>query len=192
LTIGSASCAWLLVDRRLMPEATAVEVAVARADTQHFGLCASEQDQAGGGMQPLMETDAEALLEAGLQTGAAAFERLTAERDWPREGIDKTICHQVGSRHRGQMLSRFGLRSADDFITYPWLGNTGSVALPVTLAAAARYGHLRDGDATALLGIGSGINSVMLGVRWRDTRIAGNFPTSDPNLQFSDADSAAD
>jgi 3-oxoacyl-[acyl-carrier-protein] synthase-3 len=180
LTIGSASCAWVLVDRRRWPNTSRLEVAVARADTQHFGLCASESDQAGEAMAPLMETDAEALLEAGLQTGAANFETLTSQAGWSRAEIDRTVCHQVGSRHRAQMLERFQLGRERDSITYPWLGNTGSVALPVTLAAAARYGQVQSNDAVALLGIGSGINSVMLGVRWGETAIAGNLPETDP------------
>jgi 3-oxoacyl-[acyl-carrier-protein] synthase-3 len=65
------------------------------------------------------------------------------------------------------MLESLRLDPQGDFITYPWLGNTGSVALPITMAIGLERGFVRTGDNLALLGIGSGINSVMLGVRWQ-------------------------
>jgi 3-oxoacyl-[acyl-carrier-protein] synthase-3 len=64
-----------------------------------------------------------------------------------------------------------GLSVERDFVTYPVLGNTGSVALPLSLAAAAASGTLQAGDRLALLGIGSGINSVMLGATWQQTQV---------------------
>ena len=73
------------------------------------------------------------------------------------------------------MLDAMGLDPDRDSVTFPKLGNTGSVALPLTLAAAALSGHLKAGDRVAMLGIGSGINSVMLGVTWDATVVRGNF-----------------
>ena len=37
---------------------------------------------------------------------------------------------------------------------------------PVTAAMGVENGHVRPGDRVAMLGIGSGINVVMLGIRW--------------------------
>ncbi|MDB4644769.1 hypothetical protein OAF37_01800, partial [Rubripirellula sp.] len=54
-------------------------------------------------------------------------------------------------------------------------GNTGSVALPLSLAWAAKSGELSVNDRTALLGIGSGINSVMLAAQWQDVSVGGNI-----------------
>ena len=53
-----------------------------------------------------------------------------------------------------------------DFTTVEWLGNTGSVALPITMALGVEAGRVSAGDKIALLGIGSGINVLMLGVEW--------------------------
>ena len=39
-------------------------------------------------------------------------------------------------------------------------------------AAAAKQGRLQSGDRVALLGIGSGINVIMLGVQWRQGLVA--------------------
>ena len=57
LTIGSASCAVLLTHRSISNTQTHLTHAAARANTQYHDLCQSLSDQAGGGMQPLMETD---------------------------------------------------------------------------------------------------------------------------------------
>lgn len=175
LTIGSGSCAWLLTHRKLAPEATAIEVAIAEARTRYHDLCVSDSDSAGAGMQPLMETDSEKLMAEGIATGAAAFEKLLAESGWGRDSVDRSICHQVGTRHRAAMLDAMGLSIERDSVSFPQLGNTGSVALPLTVAAAADRGDLSRGDRVAMLGIGSGINSVMLTARWGSTPIAGNI-----------------
>ncbi|TAG33044.1 MAG: 3-oxoacyl-ACP synthase III, partial [Verrucomicrobia bacterium] len=80
--------------------------------------------------------------------------------------FDRTICHQVGSTHRRKLYEALGLDLSKDFSTFETLGNTGSVALPATLAAAVEGGAVREGDHIALLGIGSGLNSLMLALEW--------------------------
>ena len=80
--------------------------------------------------------------------------------------IDKTFCHQVGRAHRKLLLDALGLDADGDFTTFEMLGNTGSVALPITAAMGIEQGHVRPGDRVAMMGIGSGINVVMLGIEW--------------------------
>ncbi len=174
LTIGSGSCAWLLVHESLSRFGSPIEVAVAEARTEFHDLCRSEDD-AGAGMQPLMDTDSERLMAEGIATGASALEQLLAQSNWRRDQVDRSICHQVGSRHRTAMLHAMGLPVERDSVTFPELGNTGSVALPLTLAAAVERSELTAGDRVALLGIGSGINSVMIAATWGDTRVQGNI-----------------
>jgi 3-oxoacyl-[acyl-carrier-protein] synthase-3 len=65
------------------------------------------------------------------------------------------------------MLSALGLDPRIDFATVETLGNTGSVALPLALASGIEHGHLAPGDRAALLGIGSGINVLMVALEWR-------------------------
>ena len=175
LTIGSGSCALLLVHKSLSKSGSAVCAAVAEARTEHHELCCSDQDSAGSEMQPLMDTDSEKLMAEGIATGVAALQKLLSESGWSREEIHRTVCHQVGGRHRSAMLEAMGLPIEKDSITFPVLGNTGSVALPLTLAAAALQGELAPGSHVALLGIGSGINSVMLASEWGETRVGGNL-----------------
>jgi 3-oxoacyl-[acyl-carrier-protein] synthase-3 len=163
LTIGSASAAVLLVHESLSRTQNRLETAAVRSHSAHHQLCAGGQEAEG----ILMQTDSEALLHAGLATGRETFAQFLASSGWSRDNIHKTICHQVGGTHRRMMLESLGLTVDRDFATFPWLGNTGSVALPITLAIAAEQGFLSRDQHVALLGIGSGINCVMLGVDWQ-------------------------
>lgn len=60
------------------------------------------------------------------------------------------------------MYETLGLDPAKDFSTFETMGNTGSVALPLTLWQARETGFIKAGQRVGLLGIGSGINCVML------------------------------
>jgi 3-oxoacyl-[acyl-carrier-protein] synthase-3 len=167
LTIGSASCAMLFTHRSISRTGNRLSAAVARANTQHFELCHSGRDEAvGSGMQPLMETDSEQLMQAGIATGVETFESFLGETGWDLSQIDKTICHQVGLTHRKLMLQSLNIPIQRDFASVTKLGNTGSVALPITLALAAKSSHLRAGDRIGLFGIGSGIHCLMLALNW--------------------------
>lgn len=178
LTIGSGSCAILLTHDSISKSRSFLHTAVAQAHTEYHDLCHSDEDQAGAAMNPLMETDSEQLLVAGVATGKAAFERFLLEQGEGVEGIDRTICHQVGSAHRKLMLQTLGLDVASDYATFPWLGNTGSVALPLTLAMAARSNFIKAGEQVALLGIGSGINSLMLGFEAAQVPVGGELDSA--------------
>jgi 3-oxoacyl-[acyl-carrier-protein] synthase-3 len=125
-----------------------------------------------------METDSERLLEEGLATGAATFRDFVAASGWSSEAIHKTICHQVGGTHRRLMLQSLGLSPERDYVTYPWLGNTGSVALPITLAMAVESSFIHSDEHVALLGIGSGINCLMMGVDWQQVAATNAGPAA--------------
>jgi 3-oxoacyl-[acyl-carrier-protein] synthase III len=168
LTIGSGSAAVLLTHKSLSRSGKRLLAATAYAHSLGHELCRGQEQQlagaeaSGGMVAPLMQTDSEQLLEQGVIAAQAAFQSFLKETGWPRDAISKTICHQVGSAHRKLLLKTLGLDAERDFTTYETLGNTGSVALPITLAKAMEAGHLQRGDRVALLGIGSGINVLML------------------------------
>jgi len=188
LTIGSASCAVLLTDRELSRTDNRLLVATARTNTMHHALCHSGRDEAvGSGMQPLMQTDSERLLQEGITTGVDTFAHFLRETGWSVDEIDKTFCHQVGSAHRKLLLDSFGLCSEQDFTTLEWLGNTGSVALPITTAIGLEAGHVQAGDRVGLLGIGSGINCLLLGAAWRKAVVQGDLRGPVPPASLSAA-----
>lgn len=181
LTIGSASCAILLTDRELSQTDNRLLAGTVRAHSCHHQLCHSGHDEAvGSGMQPLMQTDSEQLMLEGIAAGVATFDRFLEEAGWTRDALDKSFCHQVGSAHRKRMLESLGLDVARDFATLEWLGNTGSVALPVTMALGLEQGWVSKGDHVGLLGIGSGINCLMLATRWQKSLVGSSLSRSVP------------
>lgn len=165
LTIGSASAAIVLCDEELSRTENRLTTAVCRSSTGGHTLCQSE------GLSEVMQTDSEQLMRDGVAAGAETFQGLLAETGWDVSEIDKTFCHQVGSAHRKLMLDRLGIDPAIDFPTFEWLGNTGSAALPVAMAIGREEGWLDPNDRVAMLGIGSGINSLMMGVEWKESPV---------------------
>ena len=113
-----------------------------------------------------MSTDSELLLVRGIETAEQCWHEFVRETGWNRESIDRFFCHQVGQAHARQLFSTLGLDQERNFETLPVLGNVGSVSAPITMAMGIEKGQLKSGQRGALLGIGSGINSVMLGIEW--------------------------
>ncbi|MGL4514734.1 MAG: 3-oxoacyl-ACP synthase III [Lacipirellulaceae bacterium] len=160
LTIGSASAAVVLCDESLSSTGRRLVASSALARTEHHTLCRSE------GLVEVMRTDSERLLEAGVAAGAENYTRLLSEAAWSPSDVRRTVCHQVGSAHRKRMLGALGVDPAIDYATFDRLGNTGAAALPASLSMAAEEGFVGAGDRVALLGIGSGVNCLMMAVEW--------------------------
>ena len=168
LTIGSGSAAILLTDRELSRTGNRLVGGLARANSDFCHLCRSDQqDAAGADMKPLMYTDSETLMREGVRTARLAFPEFLDTVGWDAGDVDKTFCHQVGRAHHRLLFETLDLNRAIDYSTVEFLGNTGSVALPMTAALGIESGHVNNSDHLALLGIGSGINVVMLGVDWQ-------------------------
>lgn len=161
LTIGSGAVAAMVCHRSLVKgRAHRLLGGVARAATQHSELC---QGDTHGADALAMQTDSEQLLIAGVGLAQETWRDFTAEQG---ASFDRFICHQVGSTHRRKLYETLGLDLAKDFSTFETLGNTGSVALPATLCAAVDAGAVQEGHRVGLLGIGSGLNCLMLALEW--------------------------
>ena len=172
LTIGSGSAAAVLVDRELSRTGNRLLGGVARTNTDFCHLCQGGGDESGGDqMQPLMSTDSETLMREGIRTAKDTYPEFLDTVAWDPGEIDKTFCHQVGRAHRKLLFEALGLDPAIDYTTLEFLGNTGSVALPITAAMGIENGHLAKDDRLALLGIGSGINVLMLAVDWQTSLV---------------------
>ena len=167
LTIGSGSAAVVLCDRKLSRRGNRLVGGSFLADTSHHDLCAGGVE-AGvhGDDRPRMQTDSEALLHAGIDVAQRNWGQFLKSVGWGRSDVRKTFTHQVGRAHRKLLLESLGLDPAIDFPTVEKYGNTGAVALPMAAALGTDAGHLQAGDHVAWLGIGSGLNSIMLGVEW--------------------------
>ena len=161
LTIGSGAVGAVVCHRSLVRgRAHRLLGGVARAATQHSDLC---QGDTYGAESLAMQTDSEQLLLAGVALARETWVDFTREHG---DAFDRFVCHQVGSVHRRKLYETLGLDLAKDFSTFETLGNTGSVALPATLALGIEAGAVREGDRVGLLGIGSGLNCLMLALEW--------------------------
>ncbi len=161
LTIGSASVAIVLCDEELSQTGNRLTTASAYCDTSQHDLCQSH------GLKAIMQTDSETLMRQGIAAGAQTFDRFLAAAGWEPGDIDRTFCHQVGVAHRKLMFESLGLSPQLDFSTLETLGNTGTAALPITMALGIEAGRLDPGNRVAMLGIGSGINCLMLAAEWK-------------------------
>ena len=113
-----------------------------------------------------MVTDSTYVLKKGVELACKTWKKFLETTGWTIEDLGKTICHQVGSTHRETLLKALSIPKDKDFITYPFLGNIGTVSLPITAAIAEERGVLNSGMKTVLMGIGSGLNCMMLGLEW--------------------------
>ena len=113
-----------------------------------------------------METDSEKLMLEGCRLAGKTWRRTQETLGWKNEEVNRVFCHQVGKGHRKLMYENVGLNMEKDFSTLEFLGNTGSASLPVTFAMGVEKSILKKGDKAALLGIGSGLNCLMMGIEW--------------------------
>jgi len=167
LTGGSGAVAVLLADRSLSESGHRILGGVARSAAEHHRLCVWGPDTGipASGLH-LMETDSVAVLQNGVPLGIETFNALRQKLAWSDDQPDKIICHQVGATHQRNILDAIGIPPSKDFTTFKYLGNIGTVSLPITAAIADEREFLLPGDRVGFLGIGSGLNCLMLGMEW--------------------------
>lgn len=167
LTIGSGSAAIVLCHESISKTGNRLLGGACKADTSHAELCEGGVDgQESNDHRPLMSTDSEALLYAGVDLAQETWELTKSNLGWSNSDVTKTFTHQVGKAHRSLLLDKLNLSPDLDYPTVEFMGNTGSAALPTAAALGVEAGFVSSGDRIALLGIGSGLNSMMLGVEW--------------------------
>jgi 3-oxoacyl-[acyl-carrier-protein] synthase-3 len=181
LTIGSGSAAIVLADRELSRTGNRLLGGAVRIRSSACRLCISGHDASiGGDWQPLMWTDSDALMRQGIHAAKETFPTFLEATGWAPNEIHRSFCHQIGPMHRKLLFEKLGLDVAIDYPTVEFLGNTGSVALPITAALGVQLGCVKRGDHVALWGIGSGINVVALGVDWQRSLVDDSLPNDIP------------
>jgi acyl-CoA:acyl-CoA alkyltransferase len=167
LTGGSGAVAVVLTDGSFTAQAHRLLGGVARCAPEHHRLCVWGPDTGiPGGTSHMAETDSTQVLQHGVALGVETFHEFRRMLALSADQPDRVICHQVGAAHQRTILEAIGIPGERDFTTFRHLGNIGTVSLPITAAIAAERGVLRRGDLAGLLGIGSGLNCLMLGVSW--------------------------
>ena len=192
LTGGSGAVAVLVVDRELATNGRRKLLGGATKNaSQHHGLCRWGWEsflpkvvdrilgtEVGGlfrksydiGIKhcvtPFMATDAGSVLKFGVDLGLKTWNSFLTKVGWGVEQIEKVICHQVGAGHRDAILRTLNISPEKEFSTFEYLGNIGTVSLPLTAALAEERDFLKPGDRVGFLGIGSGLNCMMMGLEW--------------------------
>jgi len=173
LTGGSGGVAVLLTDGSFSgSNGRKLVGGVVRTAPEFHGLCRWGIEATPSNGSPIQHfhqftsTDSAGILSHGVQLGIRTWNSFLGELGWTKDEIDKVICHQVGSSHRDSILKSLSIPESKDFPTYPFLGNIGTVSLPLSAALAEDREFLNRGDRVAFLGIGSGLNCLMLGLEW--------------------------
>ena len=168
LTLGSGAAAAVLTHSSLSRDGHKLIGGVTRAASQHNDLCRIKEDTCffGPSILPDMYTKSTELLKNGARLAPDTWEAVKKELEWKDPDVDRFFTHQVSAVHSRLLFKTLGLDKAKDFSTVEYLGNIGSVSLPVTTAIGIDEGCLNPGDKVAMLGIGSGIVCLMLGLEW--------------------------
>jgi 3-oxoacyl-[acyl-carrier-protein] synthase-3 len=167
LTGGSGAVAVLVTDGSFCPDPhRRILGGTMQAAPQYYGLCRWGLEGMLNALRQFTSTDSVAVLRYGVELGLRTWNAFLTRLGWAADTVDKVICHQVGASHRDSILKALGIAEEKEFSTYPFLGNMGTVSLPLTAALAEEREFLRRGDRVGFLGIGSGLNCLMLGVDW--------------------------
>lgn len=134
-----------------------------QANTDHTDLC---QGGLASAETTLMATNSEELLVQGIETANRTWEKFCIASSWQADDIHRFFCHQVGTAHARMLFDTLGLDPKRNFETLSYLGNVGSVSAPITMALAMEQRAFTQGQRGAMLGIGSGINCLMIGIEW--------------------------
>jgi 3-oxoacyl-[acyl-carrier-protein] synthase-3 len=177
LTGGSGAAAVLVTDGSFGVRQRRVAGGSVQSAPQYYGLCRWGMETVTGAVsgavngalnvaRQFMSTDSVSVLRYGVDLGMRTWNGFLSGLGWAAGMIDKVVTHQVGAPHRDTILKALGLAPEKEFSTYEYLGNIGTVSVPLTAALAEEREFIRRGDRVSLLGIGSGLNCLMLGVEW--------------------------
>lgn len=159
LTLGSGSCALVMAHDSVTKFGHRLLGGAMRCASEFNHLCQGDTSN--------MDTDSETLLQEGCKLARRTWEKTKSILGWTNDTVDRIFCHQVGSAHRRMLYNTLELDQQKDFSTLEFLGNAGSVSLPTTMAIGLERQAPRRDEKVAMLGIGSGLNCMMLGVDWR-------------------------
>lgn len=164
LTIGSGAVAFILSHRDEVNIDNCHKLcgSFSLVDSEANVLCQGDGDTSG----LMMETNSEELMKAGVNLAKDTWLNTKAELGWSNADVDIVLGHQIGSAHETLLMNTLELNNHRTYNTYEKFGNTGSAALPITFIEMAKNENITKGSKLALLGIGSGLNSIMMGVEW--------------------------
>jgi 3-oxoacyl-[acyl-carrier-protein] synthase-3 len=159
LTLGEGAVAMVLSHQDVSRTGHSINGAVSMAATEYNRLCVAKPD--------FMKANPGKLMTAGVRLAAKTWKLASKTlENWNNDQIDLYTPHQVSSHNTTAFIKAIGSTKSKFKLTFPMLGNTASVGLPTALAMAAEEGRLENGNHVGLIGIGSGLNCMMMSVNW--------------------------
>ena len=162
LTLGSAALACVLCSADQAKFGHTLLGGLSQADSEAHDVCQGYGDI----NHQSMVTDTARMMERGLALSQVTWEFFKKDLAWENDTADHIFHHQVSRSHSQRAYEILQLDGAKKQSDLEWLGNTGSVAVPLSMALRADDGHFRPHDKIALLAIGSGLNCLMMGLEW--------------------------
>ena len=168
LTMGSGAVAVVLAHSSLSKANHRLVGGVVRSASQHNDLCRVDTDTCfyDPDSFPSMHANFEGILRNGLPLAVETWEALQRELGWTEPDVDKVFTHQVSAVHQQLLFDILKMDASKGYSTVEYLGNIGSVSLPISLAMAVDEDRLRPDDRIVMMAAGSGLNSIMLGLEW--------------------------
>ena len=80
--------------------------------------------------------------------------------------VKEYALHQVGAANHDAVLQALKLPPNRAIRLYIDNGNVGACGVPLSLSTLVHKGRITKGDRVGLMGIGSGLNVMMMGVEW--------------------------
>ncbi len=167
MTGGSGAIAVVLTAKDMSDSGHKLLGGVIKNSVENHRLCTWGPDTGipASGLN-VMQTDSIGVLNNGVILGKNTYDAFKKELSLPDNKPDKVICHQVGSAHQRTILETINIPIEKDYTTFQYLGNIGTVSLPITAAIAGERDVLQKNDIVGFFGIGSGLNCMMLGLEW--------------------------
>ncbi len=168
LTLGSGAVAAVLTHDSLSKSGHKLLGGVVRTASQHNDLCRIEHDTCyyDDECYPKMKADFGGILRNGLGLAAETWQAFQKEMGWKNTDVDRIFTHQVSVVHQEMLFKTLAMDESKGFSTVEYLGNIGSCALPISFSIAVEQGRVKTGDKVLMMAGGSGLASIMVGLRW--------------------------
>ena len=158
LTLGSAGVAMVLCSKKRATQGHRFLGGISRAATEWSGLCV--------GTSTKMTTDPARLLSEGVKLAEKTWEDVQSVVSLQPHQTDEYALHQVGRANHDAVVRALRIPPNKAVRLYIDHGNVGSCGVPLSLAALLERKRIQAGSRIGLMGIGSGLNVMMLGVSW--------------------------
>lgn len=158
LTLGSGAAAMVLGRSDIHPEGHKLVGGVSQAATEYNRLCLGNVGE--------MITDAQALLIAGINLAVHTWGKFLEQVNSAPDDIKHMVVHQVSHPHTEKFAEILKFPKERIYRVYYEYGNMGPVGIPFVLAKLVEKRMIQAGERIALMGIGSGINCLIMAVDW--------------------------